>query len=96
MMTRKLSFHEKQKVRNWLREHTRSGSHMWESCPCCGEHSPDIEDYLVSMAAFDPAYGTDPRGPLFPFVVVVCPDCGFSQFFNATVVGIVTSDPEGY
>jgi len=79
----KLSKEEKDKAVHWLEE-------RWpepRTCPISGHDTWIIGDHLVTPLVWsqgDILVG----GSVYPLVMVICEACGYTQMFNAVLLGI--------
>src|SRR5690242_18509069 len=76
---------QKQKINNWLSN--KSGL-----CPNCGAHAnSEIKDDILVLPAIRANSISLDHG--HAVVVIACKKCGFSQFFSAVTLGLVTRTP---
>lgn len=72
----RLSDEETKHVIKWLKDHSVS-----RRCPACGESRLLIEERIGKVTIYQPEVMAG--GPLFPYVILICDNCGNSLFFNA-------------
>ena len=80
----KLSDAEIRSVEAWFKE-------KWKitlACPVSGKTQWQIANYLATTPIYTPgSYGLPGRS--YAFVQVLCPECGYSMFFNAIRLGLL-------
>ncbi|MDD2869711.1 hypothetical protein [Neomegalonema sp.] len=74
---------DRERVGAWLKERTP----LIGKCPICGDRHWILGDHFINA----PVYHSDgPRpaaSPIYPEIALVCGNCGFSAFLNATLIG---------
>lgn len=71
----------------WI--NSRASAGPTDPCQVCGQTS----EIQPSLVALDGGVAHDRTvNWVFPSVVTVCKTCGFTRYFNAMVMGIVTGD----
>lgn len=66
-------------------------------CPACGTDAWSIQSAMHEMRAFnggDLIIGGD--SSLYPAIVVMCSNCGYTHLFNAVISGVVGPVSEGH
>ena len=82
----KLTPEEKVHATRWLNERGVNAK-----CPCCKPGQLQLVEYAVRLPIYTP--GTlMVGGPEIPNILLVCPNCGYSQHHNAILIGLVEGD----
>jgi hypothetical protein len=63
-------------------------------CAVCHSRTFSIGNHLVTTPVFSP-HGMMLGGPQYPFAMLVCDNCGNTQFLNAVRMGIVSNEKSG-
>lgn len=66
---------------------------MWH-CPGClrwHDYVITVSRSLCAIQSYENA-SVDPKGPVVPLIQVICPDCGYTMFFNAAI--LAQTNPE--
>jgi len=79
----KLSEENTQKLLQWIQSKQKGDF----TCPLCKEKSWEIQDRLVAPPGF--GVGLLLGGTVYPQAMVICKNCGNTQYFNAMMAGIV-------
>jgi hypothetical protein len=83
---------QKQKIENWFRDKRHPAGAI---CPICQTRSWTILPQLVTPLVYAEG-GLLLGGASYPHFVLVCNNCGNSQFINAVITGLVEpKKPEG-
>jgi hypothetical protein len=96
-MVRPFDAATKLKIEQWLKE-----KNVKTRCPACDGDQYTIEDNLgclpsgelVSLGPRGMAAGAD-LSHLFPFVLLLCDNCGYTRLFNSVSMGLVGSPSPG-
>ena len=62
------------------------------TCPACGQNTWFIGDHLVAAPVY--SGGMIIGGPVYPNFMIICQNCGNTQYFNAVIAKIIESDKE--
>jgi len=84
-----LTSEQKKKVEAYLRDNWNQSPH----CPISGHRNWIIGDHIVAPPIHSGA-GLLLGGPAYPQVMVICGGCGYTMYFNAVKVGIVSASGE--
>ncbi len=79
----KLSDAERQLVEEWMKKHWKS----WV-CPFSGDTDWELGFYVAEVRAFTGG-GLNVGGPIYPYVVATCKDCGYTVLISAMKIGIL-------
>ena len=64
------------------------------ACPVCRSDRWSIEDSMTACPVYKYPVGTS-FGPIYPFVLAICENCGYTEFFNAVSMGFQEGAEEG-
>lgn len=78
---------KKEKAIDWIADKWPEGK---RNCECCGFSCWTVADDLIAPLSFIREGVTSSGGDLYPFVLLVCGNCGSSKLFNAVMTGIVS------
>jgi hypothetical protein len=77
----KLSEEEHIRCVDWINERATSPT---DACQVCGDPENGVSEYLWRVSS--PPMGSQQR--IIPLVLTSCYNCGFTRFFNASVIGL--------
>jgi hypothetical protein len=80
----KLTPTQKQYVYDWL---TKKGGLPVRPCPVCAESKWLIADHIVAPMRIE-GTGIALGGSLYPFVPILCQNCGNTHFINTIIMGL--------
>jgi hypothetical protein len=70
-------------------------NHLWKeenrACPICGDRTWILGDHLVQPLTLGPDGDVLLGGVGYPQVMVISPNCGYTMFLNAVILGIAES-----
>jgi hypothetical protein len=87
----RLTQEQKERVVRWISE--KSGMQA-PKCPVCRERQWSIADDLVAPPVFAGG-GIVLGGASYPAAMLICGNCGNTQFLNAVIMGILPRKSEG-
>lgn len=76
---------DKAEIVKWLTEKT-GGKHP---CNVCQADDWVLGDHLIAPPLSTMTGGVILGGPSYPSAILVCKNCGHTQFFNAIVMGLI-------
>tara|TARA_B100000315_G_C14301142_1_gene461914 strand:- start:316 stop:606 length:291 start_codon:yes stop_codon:yes gene_type:complete len=79
----KLTDFETSQVRKWIQEK----SHGVLICPVSEDSDWQVGTHLVNVSRFTPG-SVMIGGITYPFVMLICQNCGYTHFFNAVKIGV--------
>jgi hypothetical protein len=85
----KLSTSEKDNIQTKINELWRGGA---KNCPICGSNHWILGDHVVES----PIITEGARGfgaGAYPSVMLISKPCGYTIYFNAVILGVITSPP---
>jgi hypothetical protein len=77
----------------WINSHARSTN---DGCQVCGDPNNSVQPSIVKLDG-----GINPHNPsstwMYPSIITICNNCGFTRHFNAIVMGLFSVDksPKG-
>lgn len=80
---RRLTDAEKEQIGDWVASKCTTNE-----CPCCGENTWAIGDYLIQNAAYVPG-SSKPGRASYPSVMLMCSHCAYLRSFMAAPMGLV-------
>lgn len=85
-----LSPEEKTKIQQWFSTEGRK----LPACPFCGKPNWIAGDHLVTPIIFSGGSNLMIGGASYPQVMLISEGCGYTQYFNAVVIGIAAVAPK--
>jgi predicted nucleic-acid-binding Zn-ribbon protein len=82
-----LTLEQRQKVEKWFAEK----ANVMGQCPVCRNRQFTLLDHMVAPPIFDGG-GLTIGGPAYPMVMVMCTNCGNTNFHNAVVLGLLPGE----
>jgi hypothetical protein len=61
-----------------------------KNCPICQSNKWTLADHIVSSNIATAGAGLIVGGPTYPCVMLISEPCGYTIYFNAVVLGVVT------
>ena len=80
-------------IAHWLITHSQT-DRKWDVCPFCGKEEMNIADHIGNIPVFRPPTDDNPfpilsSGFTFPYVQVLCENCGYTHQFSAVRMGLL-------
>ncbi len=83
------------RITDWFKEKWKRGY----SCPICAVQNWGVEEYLANAPIVHiPRHSFAPpelTGRTYPFVLVICNNCGYTMFLNAVSIGVSKPAQDG-
>ncbi len=77
-----------QKIIKWFKSKWTKN----QKCTICGSHDWIIEETFVTSIVVE-GKNIKPNGNIYPQIMVICGNCGNSNYFNALIMGLAKTKP---
>jgi hypothetical protein len=84
----KLTDDQKKTVVAWIQSKTP----LIGKCAVCNDRRYTVADHIVQTPLFSRAGVFTVGGFTYPYVPIVCMNCGNTQFISAVIAGVVTNE----
>jgi len=88
--SRELTEEQMEQFQSWLAERW-TGT---KECPICATNNWTLGSHLVSPTIYRSGGGLVIGGLAYPLAMIICSNCGYTNFFNAVLIGLVPGEEE--
>jgi len=59
------------------------------SCPISHRENWSVAEHVVEFRQYQGGFSSAGVGSVYPAVMIICDDCGYTMFINAAIAGLV-------